>query len=36
MRLVLEEQQKYLKSFINNTTYQPMNADADVTDGEFI
>ena len=31
MRLILEEQEKYLQSFINNATYQPMNADADVT-----
>ena len=31
MRLILEEQQKYLHSFINNPTYQPMNPDADVT-----
>ena len=31
MRLILEEQQKYLQSFINNVTYHPMNADADVT-----
>ena len=31
MRLILEEQQKYLQSFINNVTYQPMNPDADVT-----
>ena len=29
MRLVLEEQKKYLQSFINNDTYQPMNPDAD-------
>ena len=27
MRLILEEQQKYLHSFINNATYQPMNPD---------
>ena len=31
MRLILEEQQKYLQSFINNVTYDPMNPDADVT-----
>ena len=31
MRLILEEQQKYLQSFINNATYHPMNPDADVT-----
>ena len=31
MRLILEEQQKYLQSFINNATYQPMNPDVDVT-----
>ena len=31
MRLILEEQQKYLQSFINNVTHQPMNPDADVT-----
>ena len=31
MRLILEEQQKYLRSFINNVTYHPMNPDADVT-----
>ena len=31
MRLILEEQQRYLQSFINNTPYQPMNLDADVT-----
>ena len=31
MRLILEEQERYLQSFINNATYQPMNADADVT-----
>ena len=30
MRLILEEQQKYLQSFINNATYHPMNPDADV------
>ena len=27
----MEEQQKYLQSFINNATYHPMNPDADVT-----
>ena len=31
MRLILEEQQKYLQSFINNVTYHPMSPDADVT-----
>ena len=31
MRLILEEQQKYLQSFINNATYYPMNPDANVT-----
>ena len=31
MRLILEEQQKYVQSFINNVTYHPMNHDADVT-----
>ena len=31
MRLILEEQQKYLQSFTNNATYHPMNPDADVT-----
>ena len=31
MRLILEEQQKYLQSFTNNDTYHPMNPDADVT-----
>ena len=31
MRLILEEQQKYLQSFISNATYHPMNPDADVT-----
>ena len=31
MRLILEEQQKYLQSFINNVTYHLMNPDADVT-----
>ena len=29
MRLILEELQKYLQSFINNATYLPMNPDAD-------
>ena len=31
LRLISEEQQKYLQSFINNATYHPMNPDADVT-----
>ena len=31
MRLILEEQQKYLQSFIHNATYHSMNSDADVT-----
>ena len=31
MRLILEEQQKYLQSFVNNATYHPMNPDAGVT-----
>ena len=31
MRLMLEEQQKYLQSFINNATNYPMNPNADVT-----
>ena len=31
MSLSLEEQQKYLQSFISNATYHPMNPDADVT-----
>ena len=31
MRLILEEQQKYLQSFINKAAYHPMNPDADVT-----
>ena len=31
MRLILEKQQKYLKSFVNNGTCHPMNPDADVT-----
>ena len=30
-RLILEEQQKYLQSFIRNATYHPMNPDANVT-----
>ena len=30
-RLILEEQQKYLQSFIHNATYHSMNPDADVT-----
>ena len=30
-RLLLEEQQKYLQSFIHNATYHSMNSDADVT-----
>ena len=30
MRLILEEQQKYLQSFIDNTAYHPINPDADV------
>ena len=30
MRLILEEQLKYLQSFINNATYHPMKPDADV------
>ena len=29
--LILEEQQNYLQSLINNATYQSMNPDADVT-----
>ena len=29
MRLILEEQQKYLQYFINNATYHSMNTDAD-------
>ena len=28
MKLILEEQQKYLQPFINNATYHPMNPDA--------
>ena len=38
MRLILEEQQKYLQSFINNAIYRPMNPDADGTlsDSQFI
>ena len=31
MILILEEQQKYLQSFINNATYHSLNPDADVT-----
>ena len=31
MRLILEGQQKYLQSFINNATHHSMNTDADVT-----
>ena len=31
MRLILEEQQKYLQSFINNATYHCIDSDADVT-----
>ena len=31
MGLILEEQQKYLQSFINNPTYHSMNPDANVT-----
>ena len=31
MRLILEEQLKYLQSFINNATYYLMNSNADVT-----
>ena len=31
MRSILEEQQKYLQSFVNNATYHPMNSDADAT-----
>ena len=31
MRLILEEQQKYLQSFIHNATYHPMNPNAHVT-----
>ena len=31
MRLILEEQQKYLQSFINNATYHSMTPDADET-----
>ena len=30
-RLILEEQQKNLQSFIHNATYHSMNPDADVT-----
>ena len=31
MKLIWEDQQKYLPSFINNATYHPMSPDADVT-----
>ena len=31
MRLTFEQQQKYLKSFIRNATYHPMNPGAAVT-----
>ena len=31
MILILEEQQKYLQSFINNATYHSMNPDVDAT-----
>ena len=31
MRLILEDQQKYLQYFINNETCHSMNPDADVT-----
>ena len=31
MRLIWEDQQKYLQSFINNATYHPMSPDADFT-----
>ena len=31
MKLILEEQQKYRQSFINNATYHPMKPDADFT-----
>ena len=31
MRLILEEQLKYLQSFMNNAPYYPMNSNADVT-----
>ena len=30
MWLILEEQQKYLQSFINNATYHSMKPDADI------
>ena len=30
MRLILQEQQKYLQSFINNATYHPMHPEIDV------
>ena len=31
MRSILEEQQKYVKRFIKNATYHPINPDAHVT-----
>ena len=31
MRLILEEQEKHLQSFINDATYYPMMPDTDVT-----
>ena len=31
MRLILEEQQNYLQSFINNASFHPMNHDAHIT-----
>ena len=31
VRLILEEQQKYLQSSQNNATFHPMNSDDDVT-----
>ena len=31
MRLIVDEQQKYQQSFINNATFHPMNPDADFT-----
>ena len=39
MRLILDVQQKYLESFVNNVTYHPMNPDADAiyqTDSQII
>ena len=30
MRLILEEEQKYLQPYINSATYHPTNPDADV------